>query len=187
MNGVQRVRKMSSIAEKRQEESITWPFRIMRGFRRLMLDIENLISYGIANLPGRRSSLPAQSYQEPLYRPHKNQLSNPYHRKDQIKGWKKKPNPAVRYKDRNYSSNDINTSQEREDKINVSNYWKIFPNFSTSSANQSRRRTFHWREDPYRSNRRAGGKIQQRPKPKNQIRTVSYFLRHGAQSTPHIN
>ena len=145
VNGVQRVKKMSSIADKRQEDSITWPFRIMRGFRRLMLDIENMISYGMASLPGRRSSIQSQSYKEPLYRPHKNQLTKPYSRKDKIKGWRRNPINS-------------NTGVDRKDKINVSNYWKIFPNFSTSSVNQARRRTFHWREDPSRSNRRAGGK-----------------------------
>ena len=61
--------------------------------------------------------------------------------------------------ERSWTDKRIKTRKDKKgDKITVSNYWKVFPSFSTSSIHQAKKRTFHWREDPARSNRRAGGR-----------------------------
>ena len=158
---------MTSMAANRQStgDSISWPFRIMRGFRRLVLDIENMFSYGLANFPGTRSSSQPPTYQEPLYRPKKNQLTKPYQRNGQAGGWRRKTSLEKKttswpsFGERSWTDKRIKTRKDKKgDKITVSNYWKVFPSFSTSSIHQAKKRTFHWREDPARSNRRAGGR-----------------------------
>ena len=150
---------MSSLPAEREssQENISWPARIVRGFQRLSIDVGNMISFGMSHLPFSRSSNEHGTFLDTLYRPHQNQLQRPYNR-NYKKNIQQKQQTAWRWP---WQKPERPKRPERRkdvgrNTITVSNYWKTFPRFSTSSLNR-KEKTFYWAEDPGRSNRRAGG------------------------------
>ena len=158
MEGVER-------AQTRVSRSYFWPLRLL----------ERMSSWatGMFRVLRRRSNT-----LKTLYRPHKSQFSRPYQtqrRRDQqtssssmssseqrnnkyfgANNWRPVTNPELMRRDRKPTSSP-DLTERTEEAVNDSNYWKILPNFVTSSGRKLK--TYFWRHFPRILNRSSNGRL----------------------------
>ena len=155
-------------AQARASSSYFWPLRLL----------ERMSSWatGMFRVLRRRSNT-----LKTLYRPHKSQFSRPYktqRRRDQVtssssghqlvstsenrnekyfgaNNWRPVTNPDLMRTDQKPTISPELT-ERTEEAVNDSNYWKILPNFVTSSG--SKLRTYFWRHFPRILNRSSNGR-----------------------------
>ena len=159
MEGVER-------AEARVSSSYFWPLRLL----------ERMSSWatGMFRVLRRRTNT-----LDTLYRPHKSQFSRPYktqRRRDQetssssvssseqrnnkyfgANNWRPVTNPDLMRTDRKPTTNSPDLTDRKDEIVNDTNYWKILPNFITSSG--SKLRTYFWRHFPRILNRSSNGRL----------------------------
>ena len=162
VEGVQR-------AEERVNSSYFWPLRLLEGARERM----SSLAAGMFNLFRRRSNT-----LDTLYRPHKSELTSPYltssssnqlsttqNRDDKYFGsnnWRPVTNPDLVRTERKGQviavrtdrKDDVRTDR-KDEAVNDTNYWKVLPNFVTSSGKKLR--TYFWRQFPRIVNRSSNG------------------------------
>ena len=160
MEGVER-------AQARVSSSYFWPLRLL----------ERMSSWatGVFGVLRRRSNT-----LDTLYRPHKSQFSRPYktqRRRDQqtssssvssseqrnnkyfgANNWRPVTNPDLMRTDRKPTTKSPDLTDRKDEIVNDTNYWKILPNFITSSG--SKLRTYFWRNFPRILNRSSNGRLK---------------------------
>ena len=168
MEGVER-------AQTRSSSSYFWPLTLL----------ERMSSWATGMIRGlRRRSNTLKT----LYRPHKSQFSRPYktqRRQDQLtsssssniqhrlvssaedkyfgaNNWRPVTNPDLMRTDRK-PTDSPDLTDRKDETVNDTNYWKILPNFVTSSGNKLK--TYFWRNFPRILNRSSNGRLQHSPSP----------------------